>query len=188
MYFDDAVVFDASSLKIERTVSNSNSPGIRVNFYAYLGKSELRMQIDIGYGDSVISAPQKFTIHSKIAELGSFQLMTYPAATAVAEKIEAIISLGMANTRLKDFYDLFIILKNERLNMVEVGESIKSTFETRGTTVGPEVPLGLSTGFATNLAKISSWNAFLAKNRLEPIELTTVIERIRGILNPILPR
>ena len=97
----------------------------------------------------------------------------------VAEKLEAVVSLGMANSRMKDFFDLRALAREGALDAQQLSEAIAATFARRGTTVPVELPLGLSDEFARDAGKRTQWQAFLSKNRLDAPTLDEVIEEIR---------
>jgi hypothetical protein len=113
-------------------------------------------------------------------------LRVYPRAAVVAEKLEAIVSLGMANSRMKDFFDLRALAHEGLLDAQLLGDAIAATFQRRGTEMPAEVPLGLSDEFARDAAKRAQWQAFLGKNRLDAPALGEVIAEIqRFVAEPL---
>ena len=115
-------------------------------------------------------------------------LRAYPPETVVAEKTEAIVSLGIGNSRMKDFYDLWMIAQTFAFEGDGLAEAIRRTFERRRTPLPEQVPVGLSDSFA--LEREIQWRAFLARDRLEvaPASLAQVINDLRAFLEPVLAR
>ena len=106
-------------------------------------------------------------------------LRAYPKATVVAEKLHAVTVLGMTNTRMKDFFDLWVLLHDTTLDDPELGRAIKATFTRRQTAMPSTQPIGLSDAFAEDATKQVQWRAFLKKNRLQAMDLTEVIRYVR---------
>jgi hypothetical protein len=100
----------------------------------------------------------------------------------VAEKLEAIVSIGMANTRLKDYYDLRALVREGQLDTAQLTQAIEATFRRRGTHMPEELPVGLSDEFSADSAKRAQWKAFLGRNRLADIDLGQVVAEIREFL------
>jgi hypothetical protein len=119
-------------------------------------------------------------------DLPAPKLRVYPTYTVIAEKLHAIALLGMTNSRLKDYFDLSVLLERETLNTDVLAQAIKATFERRGMAVPEALPMGLSDGFAHDASRRSLWLAFLKKNGLPPEPLPAVVERLRVALAPAL--
>jgi hypothetical protein len=176
---DDGMVFDADSIVIEDIREDARYGGLRVRLVGKLGNARSTVQLDVGYGDAVTPGPEEAVYPTLLDEFPAPRLRVYPRATVVAEKLEAIVSLGMANIRMKDFYDLRALAEEGLLDAALLAEAIAATFARRGTPVPDNVPLGLSDEFALDRAKTTQWTAFLGKNRLTAPELTDVIADIR---------
>lgn len=110
------------------------------------------------------------------------RFLVYPRATVVAEKFEAIVVLGMANSRMKDYFDLMTLAREAMIDPSLLGRAIAATFTRRGTPLPSEPPLGLLDEFARNRDKITQWNAFLRKNRLAAASLEVVVREVREFL------
>jgi hypothetical protein len=106
-------------------------------------------------------------------------LRTYPKATVVAEKLHAVAVLGMGNTRMKDFFDLWVLLHDTSTDDADLQRAVEATFARRQTAMPSRQPMGLSDAFAEDAAKQTQWRAFLKKNRLQATDLTEVIRYIR---------
>jgi hypothetical protein len=103
----------------------------------------------------------------------------YPRASVMAEKLEAIVSLGMANSRMKDYFDLLALAREGLVEQKEIASAIAATFRRRGTPIPESVPVGLSEEFASDRAKLAQWRAFLGKNRLEAPALEIVVAELQ---------
>lgn len=110
------------------------------------------------------------------------RLRVYPRETVVAEKLEAIIKLGMVNSRMKDYFDLWVLLRSSAFDTALLGKAIASTCMRRNTDLPTATPLGLSDEFAQSATKRTQWSAFLRKNALNAPALDKVIEELRDAL------
>ncbi len=160
---DDGVLFDVGGLGATVIREGADYGGVRVRTGATIGGARVPIQIDIGFGDAI--TPQAVEIDYPTLLGGPApHLRAYPAETVVAEKFEALVSLGLANTRMKDFYDLWLISRTFGFKAAGLAEAIRRTFERRRTSVPTEVPSGLSDAFVRE--KAGQWRAFLRRERL----------------------
>lgn len=176
---DDGMAFDPTSIAIEEIREDARYGGLRVRLRSRLGNARCTVQLDVGYGDAVTPGPEEAVYPTLLDDLPPPRLRVYPRAAVVAEKLEAIVSLGMANSRMKDFFDLRALAHEGVLDARLLGDAIAATFQRRGTDIPLEVPLGLSDEFARDAAKRAQWKAFLGKNRLDAPTLGEVIEEVR---------
>lgn len=176
---DDGMVYDPGSIAVEEIREDARYGGLRVRLLGRLGNARCTVQLDVGYGDAVTPGPEEAIYPTLLDELPPPRLRVYPRAAMVAEKLEAIVSLGMANSRMKDYFDLRALAREGALDAELLGDAIAATFQRRGTQVPVGVPLGLSDEFARDPAKRAQWKAFLGKNRLEAPALEAVIEEVR---------
>lgn len=144
------------------------------------------MQVDIGYGDAVTPGPENATYPVLLNNLPPPQLKVYPRYTVVAEKFEAIVSLGMANSRLKDYFDLWILSQHAKFEESLLVEAIVATFKRRKTALPINIPLGLSSVFYSDMQKQTQWKAFLNKNKLLASSLPETTQTITSFLMPII--
>ena len=121
-----------------------------------------------------------------LADFAAPQLRTYPVYTVVAEKLHAIVLLGMTNSRLKDYLDLWILLDREVLEAETLASAIAATFSRRSSTVPTELPIGLSDEFASDASRQALWATFLKKNGLAAMPLGDVVSALRAKLQPAL--
>lgn len=123
-----------------------------------------------------------------LADLPAPRLRTYPVYTVVAEKRHAIALLGMTNSRMKDYLDLFVLLHRESLDTDLLAQALKATFERRGMAVPAELPVGLMDEFAHDPSRQSLWQVFVKKNELALEPLPSIVDRLRVALGAALNR
>ena len=153
--------------------------GNRVKITALLGTMKIHLQLDVGYGDTITPAPQA-SQWPGILDFPPVPLTTYPVETVIAEKLEAIISLGLANSRMKDFYDLYWLLSRIPLNQNSLHSAIQNTFQRRQTVLPQTTPIAFTPAFFENPQKNTQWQAFLRKNTLVAPSLEKVITIIQS--------
>jgi len=179
---DDGMDFDPASIAIEEIREDARYGGLRVRLVGRLGNARSTVQLDVGYGDAVTPGPEEAIYPTLPDDQPAPRLRVYPRAAVAAEKLEAIASLGMANSRMKDYFDLCALAREGVLNAPQLADAISATFQRRGTALPVDVPLGLSDGFARDIAKRAQWKAFLGKNRLDAPSLAEVVEEIRRFI------
>lgn len=181
---DDGVVFDESSLRLEEIREAHRYRGIRVKLVALLDRTRIPLQIDIGFGDVVTPAPEKNSFPTILTTLPAPVLNTYPDVTVIAEKLEALVDLDSANSRMKDFYDLHILTLRPDLDLGQLRCAIRATFSRRGTALPTGTPTGLTGAFGDD--RQTMWQAFLNKNGLQDRvpSLREAIESINAHLPP----
>ena len=181
---DDALEYRTETLEVMPIREAAHYGGVRVNLRAMLGNIRIPVQIDIGYGDVVTPEPD-FVTFPGLLEFTAPKLRTYPIYTVVAEKLEALVTLGETNTRMKDFYDLWFLSQRFDFDPILLRKAILATFERRGSQLKPlnEI-VGLSASFIE--MKDATWKGFLRRNRMDHIELAEVITRLRAFLSPML--
>lgn len=175
----DGMEFDPATITIEEIREEARYGGLRVRLLGRLGNARSTVQLDVGYGDAVTPGPEEAIYPTLLDDQPAPRLRVYPRAAVAAEKLEAIVSLGMANSRMKDYFDLRALALEGVLDAQLLGDAIAATFQCRGTAVPVDVPLGLSDEFARDAAKRVQWKAFLSKNRLDAPTLDEVIGDVR---------
>ncbi|MCX6601847.1 MAG: nucleotidyl transferase AbiEii/AbiGii toxin family protein [bacterium] len=182
----DGMSYDPASLKAERITEDAHYHGLRIRFQGHLGPSRVMLQIDIGFGDTVLPSPQTVT-YPTLLDLPAPLLMGYSKESTVAEKLEAMVSLGMLNSRMKDYYDIWFLSQHFDFDGKQLSAAIRSTFEHRGTELSTDL-LVLSQHFADDPAKATLWKAFRNRTRLDdvPEDLGDVLADLRGFLLPVL--
>lgn len=176
---DDGIAFDAHTVRVSTIREEARYGGVRVDLRATLDAARIALQIDVGFGDAVTPAPTDTIYPSLLPDLPTATLRAYPKATVVAEKLHALCLLGMANSRMKDYFDLDHLLQDTTVDPDDLCRALMATFERRQTPLPSETPMGLSEAFASDSAKRTQWAAFLRKNRLPNQALEDVVRRLR---------
>lgn len=179
---DDGITFDLKSLKAEDIRKESNYSGTRLTLTGVIDNAKCPVQIDIGFGDAVTPAPELAIYPVMFDDMPAPSLRVYPRHTVVAEKLEAIITLGMANTRMKDYFDLWVILRDTPLDQKILSQAVVATLTNRSTKMPNGVPVGLSEQFWTDNQKIIQWNAFVNRNNLTAESLGNTVRYLRDAL------
>jgi len=184
---DDGLVFSETVTAAEIR-KEANYAGARVTLLATLEQARIPLQVDIGFGDPVTPEAEQIDYPVLLDDLNPPRLGAYPVYTVIAEKLQAIVSLGMVNSRLKDYFDLQVLLMREELDEQVLAEAVRRTFAVRSTPMLQQVPLGLSNEFGENPDKQAQWRAFLQRNELAEVPLPAVVSQIREGLVPVLFR
>lgn len=181
---DDGVTFDVAALTAAPIREEVEYGGVRVRTTATITGARISIQIDIGFGDVITPAAIEID-YPALLDAPAPHLRAYPVETVVAEKFEALVTLGVANSRLKDFYDLWVISRTFKLRRSALVEAIQRTFERRGTVLPSVVPVGLTDEFAEAWA--SQWRAFLGRDRMvaAPDAFAVAVEDLRLFLMPL---
>ncbi len=183
---NDGIVFQPDMVKATEIRTDANYAGVRVTLLGLLDEARCPVQIDIGFGDAVTPDPEEARYPAILSDMPSPCLRVYPRYTVVSEKLEAMVLLGMLNSRLKDYFDLWTLARHSDFEGMTLCEAIRATFERRGTAVPNGEPDALSPVFAQDEQKNKQWQAFLRKNRLELRPLPAVIDDLREFLLPVL--
>ena len=182
---DDGLNFMSNTVRAERIKDDEDYEGVRVLLQARLGVARISLQIDIGFGDVITPGPIEVE-YPTMLDFPAPKLRAYPRETVVAEKFEAMVKLGMANSRMKDFYDLWELSRRFDFDGSILMSAIQATFQRRATTFPPGTPLSLSPEFYDAPSKRTQWTAFLRKSGLMSAEtLGEVVAHLRTFLLPI---
>lgn len=184
---DDGLVFDPDSVRAEATREDEDYHGARITLRAMLGTARLALQVDIGFGDAV--TPDASDIdYPSLLDFPVASLRAYPPETVVAEKLEAAVSLGMLNSRMKDFFDLWVLAKSFPFEGVVLANAVAATFTRRGTALPTDLPVALTADFSGDALKQSQWRAFLQRTTLAiaPEPLPELIAFIATFAKPLL--
>ena len=184
---EDGLVFDTADLTVDEIREDQIYGGKRLKTKAYLGKTQIPITIDLGFGDA-LSDPGYEIEYGSLLDFASAKIRAYSPATVVAEKFQAVVALGIVNGRMKDFYDLWAIPKAIEIDERDVVLCIRTTFKQRGTAIPKERPPGFSSDFAEDPAKMTQWSAYSQSTELEGVKLASVTEEIWVWLEPICAR
>ena len=179
MEVEDGIAFDPASVKGSVIRKEAGYGGVRIDLLAKLDGARITLQVDIGFGDAVTPAPESVSYPVLLDDLPAPKLRSYPKYTVVAGKCHAVCLLGMANTRMKDYFDLWVLLTEGAQEPTEVRRAIDATFARRQLQVPDTTPSGLSHAFAQDAVKTAQWIAFLKKNRLQALNLMDVVTLLR---------
>jgi predicted nucleotidyltransferase component of viral defense system len=182
----DGLVFQSDSVNGERIKDEEKYEGVRLHMTALLEKSRIPLQIDVGFGDRVVPAPEEIEFPT-LLDFPAPHLRSYTRESMVAEKFEAMVKLGMLNTRMKDFFDVWTISQEFAFDGRTLSKAINATFEARGTALPNKPPLALSPEFYDDRDKNAQWKAFLNKAKLnaEGKSLAEIAEALRVFLVPV---
>ena len=180
---DDGMRFDSTTVSVAPIREEARYGGLRVALLGRLGNARCPLQIDVGFGDAVTPGPEEAVYPSLLADQPAARLRVYPRATVVAEKFESIVTLGMTNSRLKDYYDLHALAREAAVEPGQLAEAIAATFTRRRTPLPAGIPLGLSDEFATGPQARARWAGFLNRNRIAGPPLPDAVSEIRAFLD-----
>ena len=158
----DGLEFDAKSVKATPIREEQAYQGQRVTLTATLGKSRISVQVDVGFGD-VVTPRARLIRFPTLLDFPAPRIRAYPRETVVAEKLQAIVVLGIANSRMKDFYDLYVLARDFAFDGATLTAAIKATFKRRKTEIPHETPLALKEEFGQDDLKSVQWKAFVRK-------------------------
>jgi predicted nucleotidyltransferase component of viral defense system len=183
-YADDCVIFDSHNITVFDIAEEKKYSGVRLLINARFDTIKETIQIDIGFGDIITPAPLFLLYPAILKEFESVQIMAYSAETVIAEKFEAMISLGIYNSRMKDFYDVYFLLKNNNIDNKYLREAIRKTFKQRNVSYKENHPL-FSEEFVKNPNRIFQWKHFLKKIKAPNLDFPVVVKCIAERLEPI---
>ena len=179
----DGLTFMPDTVAAAAIREDAAYPGTRVTLQARLENARIPLQVDIGFGDIVTPEPETISFPT-LLEFPAPQLRAYPIYTVVAEKLEACVRLGEANTRMKDFFDLWFLSGKFPLDGELAKDAVIRTFARRETILPTVMPAAFNPEFAS--AKAPAWAAFLRRNALAAVELTAVLEAVRAFAGPVM--
>jgi hypothetical protein len=158
----DGVQFDLDSLRVELIREDQEYGGVRVEVIARVTAAQVRLQVDVGFGDAV--TPEATVVEfPALLDFPAPRLRAYPRETVVAEKLDAMVQLGMANSRMKDFYDVAVLARDFAFEGDLLVRAIRATFERRKTLLPTTLPVALTTTFAEDPTKKTQWSGFVRK-------------------------
>lgn len=182
----DGVVFRPDTVQAAEIRKETNYAGVRVTLLGVIDGARCPIQVDIGFGDAVTPGPEDVQYPVILPEFDAPKLRVYPRYTVVAEKLEALALLGIANSRMKDYFDLWILSRYTDFDGDTLRRAILATFDRRKTALPTDTPFGLSDGFVQDAQKQTQWQAFLGKNKIEALSLEDVVATLRDFLLPVI--
>lgn len=181
----DGITFDSNSVVGERITEDADYEGVRIKFRGKLGTARISMQVDVGFGDVVVpsATPVAYPI---ILDFPRPYLFGYSMESTIAEKFEAMVKLGILNSRMKDFFDIWFLSRQFNFSGTMLHKAVKATFSTRSTDI-PSVPVAFMAELSRDPIKDTQWKAFIRKNRLLniPKDFQVIVTDIASFLGPI---
>ncbi len=184
MDLGDGIVFDPESVQAQAIREDNTYGGTRIPLVSRIGSARCALQIDVGFGDAVTPGPQTVAYPTLLNDFKAPTLRVYPVYTVIAEKYQAMVMLGQANSRLKDFFDLAVIARRTELDCATLAAAITATFARRQTALPTQRPLALTKQFSGDAAKLRQWQAFLNKNRIDAASLGDTVALLDDLLWP----
>jgi predicted nucleotidyltransferase component of viral defense system len=180
----DGIRFDPETVRGERINEDADYEGIRIRFEGTLGKARLHLQIDIGFAD-IVTPASKTVNYPVILKMPAPKMQAYPPETVVSEKLQAMIFLGSVNSRMKDFYDVWVLAQQSEFKGSILQKAIQRTFEQRKTDIPSGEPRAFSLQFANE--KQVQWSAFLRSNEIQdaPEQFEAVLDCLREFITLI---
>lgn len=182
---DDGIVFDGATVEAAAIRAQDEYVGARVRLCAFIGTARIWLQIDVGYGDSITPAPLE-CVYPGLLDFPRALLRCYAPETALAEKFEAGVKLGLVNTRMKDYFDFWTIGHQFAFEGTVMAATLSNTFSRRGTILPASVPAGFSNAFHSDSGKRTAWRAFWKKSVIQDpmLDLETVVSFAASLMLP----
>ena len=183
---EDGITFDPASFASNAIREDADYAGVRTTFTGLVDGARVPMQIDTGFGDVVTPGPEQLT-YPTILDFPAPLLSGYSRETVMAEKLQALTQLRMSNTRMKDYFDLWLLSRQPEVNRTTLRLAIVRTFQNRKMEIDAS-PVGFSEEFGKDPAKQTQWKAFLKRSSLTeaPSDLSDAVEELRRFFGPLL--
>jgi len=179
----DGILFDNESVEGTRIKEEDEYEGVRVRFHAVLAGARIPMQVDIGFGDATEPGLTEMDL-PVLLDFPAPHLRAYVRETVIAEKFQALVMLGRANSRMKDLYDIWVLSRTYTFEGDSLARAIAATFARRKTDIPSEPPDALTPAFAEDAAKIQQWNSFVEDVAFQPGSLAEVVRDLAAFLMP----
>ena len=185
---EDGIALDISTLKVSAIRDGQRYGGQRATLIALLGNAKCNVQVDFGFGDVVVPGPEEAQLPTLIGDVPAPFLLTYPQVSSIAEKFESMVQLGIGNSRMKDFYDIWALSEIFDFDGPKLQEAVARCFDRRGTPWGAELPEALTPAFYSNPRLQDYWTAYGhhgALLHLPPSVFEEIGSRIQSFLGPV---
>jgi predicted nucleotidyltransferase component of viral defense system len=180
---DDGVTFDVRGLSVDLIREELEYGGLRIKTNADIAGARVRIAIDVGFGDAIEPAATDLEL-PVLLDLPAPRLRAYPRETVIAEKFQAMVALGRVNSRMKDFYDIWLLSRAYEFKGDALARAIAATFARRNTPIPADPPFALTHAFADDRAKQQQWTSFVENIDAELVPLGTIIEELAAFLMP----
>jgi hypothetical protein len=186
---EDGMRFSPETVKAKVIREENAFGGLRVTMTAFLENARIAVQVDIGFGDAAVPEPQPVDFPTLLANFAAPHLLAYQKETTIAEKLHALVVLDRNNSRMKDFFDLYVLSEEFKFTQGRLSMAVRDAFAKRGTQIPAEAPDGLTQDFSSDAGKKAQWKAFLKQNVVAPraaLLLPEVIDALAAFLLPVL--
>jgi hypothetical protein len=182
----DGLIFDPANVHGEIIKEEADYQGVRITFLGFLGKAQIHMRLDVGYADVVTPDPDELEFPTILDNMSKPCIQAYPPETVIAEKFQAMIALGMINSRMKDFYDIWFMARSMEFDFDLLRKAVLNTFNQRKTAIPKDTPTAFTDGFANQ--KQLLWAMFIKKSQIQdaPKNLMEIIWPIKAFLDPVI--
>jgi predicted nucleotidyltransferase component of viral defense system len=180
---EDGIVFDSESVEGTKIKEDDEYDGVRIRLLAELARARIPIQIDIGFGDAVYPEPELASF-PVLLPMDAPLIRAYPRESAIAEKFHAMVVLDIRNSRMKDFYDIWLMANTWTFDMALLRSAILTSFERRGSPIPEDIPFALTEAFLNDPQKKLQWNAFVS--RLNPGDKAPSLEEVGAVLRTFL--
>lgn len=181
---DDGVEFNVDELRVTANREDLAYGGLRIQTRASIAGARVRVVVDIGFGDAVEPGLEELEL-PVLLDQPAPRLRAYARETVIAEKFEAMVRLGQVNSRLKDYYDLWLLSQSHEFEPARLAKAIAATFARRGTEIPVDVPTGLTSAFYDDRAKVTQWKEFVVDVAVKPGPLADVALALQSFLMPV---
>ena len=183
---DDGISFATKAITSEEIIEDGNYPGIRVKIPAFIGTARTTTQLDFVWGDVVKPAETMIDFPTMLDDESVPRLKAYSVESVVSEKFEAAVDIGITNSRMKDFYDIYVLCLSQDFKADLLKEAIEATFKNRETTLSDDLYI-FRRNFSQDVASQKQWVAFLQKHKLKnvPQDFAEVMARNIALLKPL---
>ena len=183
---DDGICFDPATVIPTRQREGERYEGVHVALRGALGSTRLHVQVDVGFGDVITPGPVRVDVPTLLPQPRPC-LSAYPKETVIAEKLHAIVALGMANSRMKDFFDIDFLARQFEFDGTMLVRAVTATFQRRCTALPERLPTAFRDVFVRDASKRTQWRAFLRKGKtLGSDDLEVVVSRVKAFAWPVL--
>lgn len=185
---EDGIIFNPETLRVDPVRDTAKYQGARVRLKGELAKAIIPVQVDVGFGDQIYPQPDRRTFPGLLPDLPRANVLMYPPETVVAEKFEAIVRFGVANGRVKDYYDIWVTMYTFEFDLSRLTEAIIGTFRRRETAIPTQLPEGLAKSFAQSVEERGLWAGFLRRNppNLDPPTFEALLDELQRFFGPII--
>ena len=181
---EDGLKFDTSNVESNTIMEDQKYTGLQIRTTGFLGTATIPISIDLAYGEGSLKKGYEVD-YGSLLDLPTAKIRAYSPESIMAEKFQAIVNLGLINSRIKDFYDLYTLPRSLSIDNDALRNSVKATFAQRETAIPPDRPVGLSMQFATNPSKIAQWLKYNKRTQLAGTNLDFVADEIWKHFSPI---